>query len=150
MSLDESSPTYARRLGINHLDLGDVPAPLRPAVEQALAAAGVRDGHLAVELVDGRRIRELNRAHRGIDRPTDVLAFPLDGTAPVAGPRELGDVVICPEHTADLEEAVVHGALHLCGYDHEVDGGKMLRLQAEVMRTLVEGKRQAASSKQGS
>jgi probable rRNA maturation factor len=130
------------------IDLGDVPAPLRAAVERALAAAGVRDGHLAIELVDAERIRELNRAHRGLDRPTDVLAFPLDGAAPVAGPRELGDVVICPEQTADLEEAAVHGALHLCGYDHEVDGGEMLRLQDEVMRSL--GKQQAASSKQRS
>jgi probable rRNA maturation factor len=115
------------------VDLGDVPAPLRPAVERALAAAGVRDGHLAVELVDAERIRELNRAHRGLDRPTDVLAFPLDGAAAVAGPRELGDVVICPEHTADLEEAAVHGALHLCGYDHEVDEGEMLEVQARVI-----------------
>jgi probable rRNA maturation factor len=123
-------------LEINHLDLGDVPAPLRPAVERALAAAGVRDGHLAVELVDAERIRELNRAHRGLDRPTDVLAFPLDGAAAVAGPRELGDVVICPEHAADLEEAAVHGALHLCGYDHEVDEGEMLEVQARVVAGL--------------
>ena len=45
------------------------------------------------------------------------------------GPRELGDVVICPEHTEDLTEAVVHGVLHLCGYDHETDDGEMLALQ---------------------
>ena len=131
-------------------DLGDVPPALREAVRAALDAAGVEDGHLAVVLVDGERIRELNRDHRGRDEATDVLAFPLDGAAPVAGPRELGDVVICPEHTSDLEEAAVHGALHLCGYDHEVDEGEMLRLQAEVMRTLPESKQQAASSKQGS
>ena len=48
-----------------------------------------------------------------------MLSFPLDGTGPSAGPRELGDVLICPEHTADLNEAAVHGVLHLCGYDHE-------------------------------
>ena len=68
-----------------------------------------------MELVDADRIRELNRDHRGLDRPTDVLSFPVDGAGPVAGPRELGDVVICPEHTADIEEAVVHGVLHLAG-----------------------------------
>ena len=67
-------------------------------VAAALAAAGVDDGHLAVELVDAARIRELNREHRGKDAPTDVLAFPLDGAGPTAGPRELGDVAICPEH----------------------------------------------------
>jgi probable rRNA maturation factor len=48
-------------------------------------------------------------------------------------PRELGDVVICPEHTEDLLEAVVHGVLHLTGMDHETDDGEMLALQAEIM-----------------
>ena len=56
------------------------------------------------------------------------------GRAP--GPRELGDVVICPEHTEDLDEAVVHGVLHLCGYDHETDDGEMLALQDRVMAGL--------------
>ena len=109
---------------------------LRRAAEAALATAGVDEGHLAVELVDEERIRALNREHRGLDRPTDVLSFPVDGTGPVAGPRELGDVVICPEHTEDIEEAVVHGVLHLCGYDHEADHGEMLELQDRVMAQL--------------
>ena len=55
-------------------------------------------------------------------------------TAPRAGPRELGDIVICPPSTEDLREAVVHGALHLSGMDHETDDGEMLALQAELMR----------------
>ena len=66
------------------------------------------------------------------DAPTDVLSFPIDGAGPAAGPRELGDVVICPEHTADLVEATVHGVLHLCGYDHETDDGEMLALQESI------------------
>ena len=94
------------------------------------------DGHLAVALVGEDEIRALNREHRGRDRPTDVLSFPLDAPGPAAGPRELGDVVICPEHTEDLVEAVVHGVLHLCGYDHEADGGEMLALQDRVMEGL--------------
>ena len=114
----------------------DVPAELRGPVEAALRAAGVEDGHLSLELVDAGRITELNRDHRGKDEPTDVLSFPIDGTGPAAGPRELGDVVICPEHTADLTEAAVHGVLHLCGYDHEIDDGEMLALQAEIMDSL--------------
>jgi probable rRNA maturation factor len=105
-------------------------------VAAALHAAGVDDGHLAVELVDADRIRALNREHRGKDAPTDVLAFPLDGAGPAAGPRELGDVVICPAHCSDVTEAAVHGVLHLCGYDHEADDGKMLALQAEVLGGL--------------
>jgi probable rRNA maturation factor len=117
-------------------ELADVPAELRDAVGATLAAAGVGEGHLSVELVGPDRIRELNRDHRGRDRPTDVLAFPLDGTGEVAGPRELGDVVICPEHASDVREAAVHGVLHLCGYDHETDGGEMLALQDRVLATL--------------
>ncbi len=69
------------------LDLADVPADLRAAVEATLAAAGVADGHLSVELVDADRIRGLNREHRGRDLPTDVLSFPIDGVGPAAGPR---------------------------------------------------------------
>ncbi len=117
-------------------DLADVPAELRVAVAAALDAAGVGDGHLAVEIVDAGRIRKLNREHRGTDAPTDVLAFPLDGAGAIAGPRELGDVAICPEHCSDVTEAAVHGVLHLCGYDHESDGGEMLALQGRVLAAL--------------
>jgi probable rRNA maturation factor len=118
------------------LDLADVPAELREAVAAALAAAGVADGHLAVELVDTARIQQLNREHRGIDTATDVLAFPIDGAGASTGPRELGDVAICPEHCADLLEAAVHGTLHLCGMDHEKDEGEMLATQERVMAGL--------------
>jgi probable rRNA maturation factor len=86
--------------------------------------------------VDAERIRQLNREHRGRDEPTDVLSFPVDESEPVIEPRELGDVVICLEHTEDLTEAVVHGVLHLCGYDHETDSGQMLALQARVLERL--------------
>jgi probable rRNA maturation factor len=109
---------------------------LSGAARAALAAAGVVDGHVAVRLVREDEIRRLNADFRGRDSFTDVLSFPVDGVAEVAGPRELGDVVICPEHTADLEEAVVHGVLHLCGYDHETDHGEMLALQDRVMAEL--------------
>jgi len=118
------------------VDLADVPLDLRGPVAAALDAAGVADGHLAVELVDAERIQALNREHRGKDAPTDVLAFPIDELGPVAGPRELGDVAICPEHCSDVTEAAVHGTLHLCGFDHESDNGEMLELQAKVMAEL--------------
>jgi probable rRNA maturation factor len=118
------------------VDLDDVPPGLSEATAAALSAAGVSEGHLSVQLVGEQRIRELNREHRDRDEPTDVLSFPLDGTGPNAGPRELGDVLICPEHTADLNEATVHGVLHLCGFDHERDDGEMLALQARVLAGL--------------
>ena len=120
------------------VDLSDVPADLREPVAAALAAVGVEDGHLAVEIVDAARIQALNRDHRGKDAPTDVLSFPIDELGPATGPRELGDVAICPEYCADmtLAETVVHGVLHLCGYDHETDDGEMLALQARVLEAL--------------
>ena len=102
----------------------------------ALSSAGIEEGHVAIEFVDEERIRELNHEHRGIDTPTDVLSFGVDEDGHTAGPRELGDIVICPAHTADIREAVVHGALHLTGMDHETDDGEMLALQAELMRWI--------------
>ena len=109
---------------------------LRRLVAIALASAGVEEGHLAVEFVDAERIAELNSAHRRVEGPTDVLSFPVDEDVELPGPpslRELGDVVICPEHTEDLSEAVVHGTLHLVGMDHETDDGEMLAQQAEIV-----------------
>jgi probable rRNA maturation factor len=100
----------------------------------ALASAGIEEGHVAIEFVDQDRIRELNLRYRHIDEPTDVLSFGVDEDGLSAGPRELGDIVICPPQTEDLREAVVHGALHLSGMDHETDDGEMLALQAELMR----------------
>ena len=109
---------------------------LRRAAEAALEAAGVHDGHLAISFAGEDEMRSLNAAHRGKEAPTDVLSFPVDGAGPAAGPRELGDVVICPAQAADLVEAVVHGVIHLCGYDHERDGGEMLALQRRVLAGL--------------
>jgi probable rRNA maturation factor len=111
-------------------------AEVERLAELAAASAGVDDGHVAIEFVDSDRIRDLNREHRGKDGPTDVLSFPIDedGAPGVpAGLRELGDVVISPEHTEDLREAVVHGVLHLTGMDHETDDGEMLALQRELL-----------------
>jgi probable rRNA maturation factor len=126
----------------------------------ATASAGIADGHLAIEYVDAATIARLNGEHRGKPEPTDVLSFPIDGADPTpptvraqdgasddagdrhslvgnipsaGAPRELGDVIICPEHTVDLREAIVHGVLHLVGMDHETDHGEMLALQAQLL-----------------
>jgi probable rRNA maturation factor len=125
-------------------------AEVRRLCARAAASAGVQDGHLAIEFVDAERITQLNGSYRERPTPTDVLSFPVDGVEPigeiespgasslVAGERtshsrELGDVLICPEHTADLREAIVHGVLHLLGMDHETDNGEMLALQRELL-----------------
>src|SRR3712207_4931036 len=78
------------------------PAEVERLASLAAASAGVDEGHVAVEFVDGERIRELNREFRGKDTPTDVLSFPVDELGEAFGERELGDVVIAPDHTEDL------------------------------------------------
>jgi probable rRNA maturation factor len=120
---------------------GDADGPTANEVEElcalALSSAGISDGHTAVEFVSEDRIQELNREFRGVDEPTDVLAFGVDEDDPaVVGPRELGDIVVCVGQTADVREAIIHGALHLTGMDHETDEGEMVALQAELMRWI--------------
>jgi len=110
------------------------PGELERLCALAIASAGIEEGHVAIEFVEAERMQALNREHRNIDQPTDVLSFAVDGDGASAGPRELGDIVICPEQTEDLREAVIHGALHLTGMDHETDDGEMLALQAELLR----------------
>jgi probable rRNA maturation factor len=127
-------------LEIELIGLDDVPAEGPSAVEieelcaLAFSTAGIAEGHVAIAFIDEDRIRDLNRDFRGSDAPTDVLSFGVDEDGAAAGPRELGDIMICPAHTEDLRAAVIHGALHLTGMDHETDGGEMLALQAELMR----------------
>ena len=128
--------------GVSLLDVevigGALPsARVQEAVAYAAASAGIEEGHVAVEFVSSERIAELNLTWRGKVGPTDVLSFPVDeDDEDPFGERELGDVFICPEHTEDLVEAVVHGVLHLTGMDHETDDGEMLALQAEIMGWL--------------
>ena len=117
-------------------------------VRAALEAEGVTEGEVGLALVDAAAMAELNAGHRGVDRPTDVLSFPLDGDEPLpAGlPRQLGDLVVCPQVAADagtpIELLLVHGALHLIGYDHETDDGRMLARQD----TLIEEVERVAAS----
>jgi probable rRNA maturation factor len=131
----ESAGLDIEVLGIDLL-VPDAPTALevRELCVLALASAAIEDGHMAVEFVDTDRIQELNREYRRVDEPTDVLSFGVDETGDAAGPREIGDIVICPEHTEDVREAVIHGTLHLTGMDHEADDGEMLALQSELMR----------------
>ena len=125
-------------IGIEVASGGDAPTAveLKELCALALSSAGIEEGHVAIEFVDEDRSRELNREHRHIDDATDVLSFGVDENGASAGPRELGDIVICPPRTEDLREAVVHGALHLSGMDHETDDGEMMLLQAELMRWM--------------
>jgi probable rRNA maturation factor len=100
----------------------------------ALAAEGIADGDLGLAFVAAEEMRELKREHLGVDEATDVLSFPIDGRDPLpAGvPRQLGDVVLCPEVVgAEWRWPLVHGLLHLLGYDH---GEEMEAREQELLR----------------
>jgi probable rRNA maturation factor len=86
-----------------------------------LHSEGVRDGELGIAFVGREEIRALKREHLGIDEVTDVLSFPLDGRGelPDGVPRALGDVFLCSEVVGlGWREPLVHGLLHLLGYEH--------------------------------
>jgi probable rRNA maturation factor len=93
-------------------------------IREVLQVEGIRDGELGLQLVDPAEIRNLKREHLGIDEETDALAFPIDGRdeLPAGMPRQLGDVVLCPQVVGDAWRApLVHAVLHLVGYDHGVE-----------------------------
>jgi len=98
----------------------DVEAAIALARE-ALAAEGIDEGDLGMTFVGAEEIRALKRDHLGSDESTDALAFPIDGRdeLPAGLPRQLGDVVICPEVVGEAWRGpLVHALLHLAGYDH--------------------------------
>ena len=99
---------------------------------RVLAAEGVEEGELGLAFVDPDESRALKQEHLGIDEPTDVLSFPLDGrdTLPEGMPRALGDLVLCPQVVGEAWRGpLVHGLLHLLGYEH---GEEMERREAEL------------------
>jgi probable rRNA maturation factor len=90
-------------------------------IRAVLRDEGVEDGELGLQLVGPEEIRALKREHLGIDEETDALAFPIDGREPVPDgvPRQLGDVVVCPQVVGEAWRVpLVHAVLHLVGYDH--------------------------------
>ena len=130
-------------------ECGADPAAVAATVEAVLAAERVGECEVGVVLLDEHEMRELNREHRGKDEPTDVLSFPIDEDDDLDGvTRLLGDVVICVpvaerqaaeqgvEPGDELVDLLVHGVLHLLGYDHETDDGEMLARQDAIVAEL--------------
>ncbi|MFZ0062159.1 MAG: rRNA maturation RNase YbeY [Pyrinomonadaceae bacterium] len=123
------------------------PERWRPFSEKALAKIRNPSDEATIAFVSDRQIRELNRRFRGIDKATDVLSFPAgDETGGVAG--NLGDIAISLERATiqakensitldeEIAQLILHGLLHLCGYDHETDQGEMNRLELKLRAKL--------------
>ena len=104
----------------------------RALAERVLAAEGIEEGELGIVFVGPDEMRRLKRAHLGADEVTDVLSFPIDGREqlPPGVPRQLGDAVLCPQVVgADWQAPLVHGLLHLLGYEH---GTEMAAREGEL------------------
>lgn len=127
-------------------------------VDATLGALGKAGANVTVALVRDRVIRALNRKYRSKDRPTDVLSFPADepsrrgdeGFMLSDGSDYLGDIVVSTDTAIrqaneaghsfgrELDELVLHGLLHLCGFNHQTDGGQMNRLEMKLRRKLLD------------
>lgn len=127
------------------------PGSIRRDLERSLRMLGCSDAEVSVVFVGERAMSRLNRDYRGIAAPTDVLSFPLDGDWPRIGPSLLGDIVVCvPRAVSQAKESgrkfpaevrllLVHGLLHLLGYDHETcpaDARRMKAREQEILRAL--------------
>ena len=114
---------------------------------QALQEIGVHRQSATIAFVSSRRMRQLNKRYRGIDRSTDVLSFPNGGDL-VDDKSSLGDIAIAVdeaekqarqnglEFEQEIAQLILHGLLHLCGYDHDTDRGEMNRLELRLRKKL--------------
>jgi probable rRNA maturation factor len=110
--------------------------------DKALNTIGKSESSATIAFVSDKRIRELNQQFRGVDKATDVLSFPAEEKL------NLGDIAVSVDTAAvqakenglsfedEIAQLILHGLLHLCGYDHETDNGEMNRLELKLRRRL--------------
>jgi probable rRNA maturation factor len=115
-----------------------------------LAAIRFERAAVTIAFVRDPAIRRLNRNFRGVDFNTDVLSFPAEAGPRPATESYLGDVVVSADAAKrqaaragipldrEIAELVIHGILHLCGYDHEADNGEMNRLELKLRKELLD------------
>jgi probable rRNA maturation factor len=141
--IDHSSPQKYRAL----VDLKRLETCLQTSLEKISYA---QDEAVSLKLTDNKTIQQLNKTYRGVDEPTDVLSFENDYRDPESGLHYLGDIIISIEKSQEqaatkghllqqeVELLLVHGILHLCGYDHadEDDYAEMSSLQDEILRAV--------------
>jgi probable rRNA maturation factor len=138
---------------VNRQRLAPIDAPRCAGLAgAALTSSGKSNARVTVVFVRDRVIRRLNNQYRQINRATDVLSFPAGDEMPGEGNEQyLGDVVISIDTAVrqaesaghsierEVDELLIHGVLHLCGYDHETDNGRMNRLELKLRRRLLKG-----------
>ena len=115
--------------------------------ERALKSIRKSDSDATIAFVSDRQMKDLNKRFRNINRATDVLSFPAEEAGAMAG-ANLGDIAVSLERATtqaeengltlevEIAQLILHGLLHLCGYDHETDQGQMNRLELQLRRKL--------------
>jgi probable rRNA maturation factor len=122
--------------------------PLQEFYERARRELGFVSGSVTIQFISDKSMAELNETYRNKRGPTDVLSFPANGARPSRGAEYVGDIAISPETArrnarrysrslpAELRILILHGMIHLAGYDHEADDGEMVRLERRLRKRL--------------
>jgi probable rRNA maturation factor len=122
--------------------------PLRQFYERARLALGLAPGSVTIQLISDESMTRLNETYRKKQGPTDVLSFPANGARPGRSAQYVGDIAISPETArrnarrfsrslpVELRILILHGMIHLAGFDHETDHGEMDRLERRLRKRL--------------
>jgi len=133
---------------------------IKELTKRILQLLGVRADEVSIMFVSDEEMKYYNQTYRGVPEPTDVLSFPLEGLTP-EGKRNLGDIIVSLEtasrqaeelgHSLELEVKIllIHGLIHLLGYDHTTDQGEMEAKEREILRRLEEDSQPSSKFSKG-